>query len=311
MLGYELFAALFPPHDINLPIDRHLLIIPSGILYYLPFETLITEKSTMHQDDIPFLINKCEISYAPSASVSSFIKSAIKKKPHQFELLAFGDPLFEKPSGFRKKNDSNNPLEVTRMLYGDYDFHSLKYSGEEVQKIADLYPDHKRKIYLKEAAKEEELKKGGLEQFDKIHFSTHGIVDEQVPGRSGLVLTIDNDPAEDGILQMNEIFNLKFDADLIVLSACQTGLGKLVNGEGMIGLTRAFFYSGASALLVSLWAVDDRSTSELMVNFYKNLDAGLSKRTALRQAKLEQISKGTAVGHPYHWAPFILIGDYQ
>jgi len=115
-------------------------------------------------------------------------------------------------------------------------------------------------------------------------------------------------PTEDGLLQVYEIFDLKLNAELVVLSACETGLGKQVKGEGLVGLTHAFFYAGTSSVLVSLWKVQDRSTADLMVNFYQELDAGKNKAESLRQAKLRMIQQNR-YAHPYYWAPFVLVGN--
>jgi CHAT domain-containing protein len=135
------------------------------------------------------------------------------------------------------------------------------------------------------------------------------LIDEEVPARSGVVLSLNGEGEEDGVLQMNEIFNLDLKADMVVLSACQTGLGKVVRGEGMIGLTRAFMYAGAPSAVVSLWRVQDSSTAEFMRSFYSHLRAGKSKVEALRQAKLEMIrSDIPAHRFPYYWAPFVLVG---
>jgi CHAT domain-containing protein len=117
---------------------------------------------------------------------------------------------------------------------------------------------------------------------------------------------------EDGILQMNEIFNLDLNADLVVLSACQSGLGKLVRGEGIIGLTRAFMYAGASSVVVSLWNVRDVSTAEFMNRFYRHLREGKSQPEALRQAKLDMIrSERPVYRFPYFWSPFVIISQNQ
>ena len=110
------------------------------------------------------------------------------------------------------------------------------------------------------------------------------------------------------MLQVYEIFNLKLNADLVVLSACRTGLGKEVRGEGVIGLTRAFLYAGASSLTVSLWQVADQSTSDLMIHFYEQMNAGHGKAEALRRAKLKMIEEKRYT-HPFYWAPFVLIGE--
>ena len=123
------------------------------------------------------------------------------------------------------------------------------------------------------------------------------------------MLSLGGDAEEDGVLQMSEIMRLKLNADMVVLSACRTGLGKLLNGEGVLSLTRAFFYAGASSVAVSLWNVNDLATAELMKAFYLNLVRGLPKDEALRQAKLTLINgRHRPWQHPYFWAPFVLVG---
>jgi CHAT domain-containing protein len=142
----------------------------------------------------------------------------------------------------------------------------------------------------------------------RLHFATHASLDERHPEYSALVLAVQNDGIDDGLLQMHEIFNLKLSADLAVLSACETGLGKEVTGEGLIGLTRAFFYAGVPSLVVSLWNVVDGPTPEFMLDFYKELDRRGNKAQALRSAKLAMIARG-GYAHPAYWAPFILLGE--
>ena len=122
------------------------------------------------------------------------------------------------------------------------------------------------------------------------------------------MLAQDSTLAEDGILYLGEVYNLNLNADLVVLSACETGLGKIARGEGLIGLTRGFLYAGAQNLLVSLWQVNDASTSQLMIDFYRNMLNGESKPTALREAKLALIENDPKYAGPYYWAPFVLIG---
>lgn len=134
------------------------------------------------------------------------------------------------------------------------------------------------------------------------------MLDESTPELSGLRLARAGDSAEDGLLQVRDVFNLELHADLVVLSACQTGVGKEVAGEGLIGMTRAFLYAGAASVVVSLWQVDDESTSDLMVSFYRQLELTGDKSEALRRAKLELIDRSPYF-QPYYWAPFILIGQ--
>jgi CHAT domain-containing protein len=177
-----------------------------------------------------------------------------------------------------------------------------------VDRIASLYLPGEVKVYRRAEATEGNVKNNPLVAgARRIQFATHGIADEEEPDLASLVLT-DDAGADDGLLQVHEIFNLKLSADLVVLSACETGLGKKVSGEGLIGLSQAFFYAGAPSVVASLWPVSDQtSTPDLMVRFYRELDGGADKAEALRRARLSAIAEGHA--HPYFWAPFVLLGD--
>jgi CHAT domain-containing protein len=134
------------------------------------------------------------------------------------------------------------------------------------------------------------------------------VLDAERPELSGLALTRTGHPGDDGFLHVYEIFNLDLSADLVVLSACESGLGKEVAGEGLIGVTRAFLYAGAPSVVVSLWRVADAVAPDLMLQFYENLDGGGGKAESLRQAKLSMIRKGGRYARPYYWAPFVLVG---
>ncbi|MGB2843652.1 MAG: CHAT domain-containing protein, partial [Candidatus Aminicenantaceae bacterium] len=140
-----------------------------------------------------------------------------------------------------------------------------------------------------------------------IHFATHSILDDKKPARSSIVLTLDEDPTEDGFLQMREIYNLELNSDLVTLSSCQTGLGRPTRGEGIEGINRAFFYAGTSSVLMSLWAVNDEASYQLMERFYFHLRSSESIKNALRKAKLEMINSGI-LSHPYYWAGFVISG---
>ena len=147
-----------------------------------------------------------------------------------------------------------------------------------------------------------------------LHFATHGLLDERFPLNSGLALTIPAEMKEgqdNGILQAWEIFErVRIDADLVVLSACETGLGKEMGGEGLVGLTRAFEYAGARSVLASLWSVADETTAALMKRFYGYLKAGQTKDAALRQAQVDLI-RGSEASHPFFWTAFQLNGDWR
>ncbi len=221
-------------------------------------------------EKLAYLGSKHALSYGQSSSVylSMLAGPASTGRDMELkELVAFGDPL-----------------------YADQ-YKKLEYSGEEVQSIAALFPEGSVDVYLGEDANEESIKKEHLlPSYRYIHFATHGVVNENNPGRSGLVLSQEYSNPEDGILSAEEISGMKLNAELVVLSACQTGLGKMIRGEGMIGLSRSFMYAGAPAVVVSLWSVSDKSTNLLMTRFYENLIINkLTKADALQQARNSMI----------------------
>ena len=282
-----------------------LLIVPDGVLLRLPFEALLMPGTTAQGDlrRLPFLIRRFAISYAPSASVLAELKSEQRPTaPKKF--IAFGDPVYEQ----RTEGLIVSTLRTagaTRL-----NFQPLPHSREEITGIAKLFPDNDRELFFGEEASEENVKAPErLKHYQMVHFSTHGYVNEARPRFSGLVLSLPtsatNSASEDGLLSSYEIFNLKLNADLVVLSACETGLGKEVKGEGLMSLTRAFMYAGTPSVVVSLWNVNDETAADLMIRFYRNLKTGMNKGEALRQAQLETIRDN---GFPFFWAPFVLIG---
>jgi CHAT domain-containing protein/tetratricopeptide (TPR) repeat protein len=305
----KLYEVLVAPAGNSLNDKKKLLIAPDAALYYLPFEALLVAPPQSPSTEMAYLLKRWGVSYVPSASVLANLRQDQgERKVRRTEFLAFADPIY-----FQQQQPSDNQLaQVMRSIFdeeGKLSLLPLKDSHREVAAIAKFYQPHQTALYFGAAAKEESVKSNQyLADARRIHFATHGLISERMPHHSGLVLTLDEDLREDGLLQVYEIFNLKLNADLVVLSACRTGLGKEVRGEGVIGLTRAFLYAGASSLTVSLWQVGDQSTSDLMINFYAQLNAGNSKTEALRQAKLQMIGKKRYI-HPFYWAPFVLIGE--
>jgi CHAT domain-containing protein len=182
----------------------------------------------------------------------------------------------------------------------------LPETEREVASIAALYPPSEVSIYRRQEATEAQVKENPLVRTARwLHFATHGMLNEERPELSGLLLTRSDRPDDDGILQVYEIFNLELSADLVVLSACETA-GAQVTGEGLVGMTRAFFYAGAPSVMASLWRVRDESARQLMVHFYRALDELGARSMALREAKMAMLDGEMA--HPSHWAPFVLIG---
>ncbi|MDH5744570.1 MAG: CHAT domain-containing protein, partial [Candidatus Aminicenantes bacterium] len=188
-----------------------------------------------------------------------------------------------------------------------FNFYRLKYSGTEIERISSLFKEKKEDIFIREAATEKQLKNLNLDDYKIIHFATHSLIDDKKPARSSIVLSLNSSDEEDGFIQMREIYNLNLNSDLITLSACQTGLGQFIKGEGIEGLNRSFFFAGASSVLMSLWAVNDQATYQLMERFYSHLRSSEPIANSLRNAKLEMISS-EAVSHPYYWAGFIVSG---
>jgi CHAT domain-containing protein/Tfp pilus assembly protein PilF len=304
--GNYLYEKLIKPAEPYFSKKSRLIIIPDDILNYLPFEALLTENIVAKEKDsyssLPFLIKKYPVSYVQSASV---LKNLLSEKAVENQsvsgnksLIAFGDPVYN--SG----DDSSNSAGMS--------FNRLEYSGKEVETIASYFPKGSADIFLGMNATEEKVKgKGTLKDYGYVHFAAHGLIDEKKPDLSSIVLTRNDKSGEDGFLRATEIFNLDMNADLVVLSACQTGLGKLVRGEGMVGLTRAFMYAGSPAVMVSLWSVSDISTATLMGEFYKNLlKKNLDKTDALRKAQLAML-KNEKFAQPFYWAPFVIFGDWR
>lgn len=255
---------------------NQLIVVPSGRISTIPLEALMTNP----EDPNSYLINAYAVSYLYAASL------------------------------MQKKSDAKKGGSVA--LFAPVDFSELGLSylpgtKKEVEEISQLFESNKTEtdLFVEEKASKSAVTSELVSQSAIIHFATHGIVDELHPERSQICLTTKD--GSEGSLYTGDIYNLTFDADLVVLSACETGLGKLSKGEGIIGLTRAIIYSGANNMIVSLWSVADNSTSELMIDFYSNMLNGQDYSLALANAKRKMINKGN-YSKSYYWAPFVLIG---
>lgn len=324
--AYNLYKRLLP-ENINQQIEN-LIIIPDAELSMIPFETMLTETTENEEwKELPYLIKRYNISYSYSANL--FYKTFPKASATEIETTELNDwlafaPVFDdsETAGLTLRTrellrsfDSamNDTLETRgRLVDGGY-ISSLPGTESEVKSIFKEFEgkDKKALVQIKKNANEDFIKEGGLQNYRYIHFATHGFVNTEKPELSGIFLAQDSTLNEDGILYQGEIYNLDLNADLTVLSACETGLGQIKKGEGLIGLTRALLYAGSKNIIVSLWKVADESTSELMINFYKNfLEENKTKvefSEALRQSKIAMIEEGE-FAHPFYWSPFILIG---
>ena len=314
--GTKLYQSLFKPLEPLLKGKKNLIIVPDGQLATIPFESFITGKNKTGNP--VYLLGKYKIKYIQSASVLSIMRKHYKRTSKTQNFIGFGDPVYDFEN-FKKglpEQGSTNPVkgdEIKDIHRGKYDreggvLDRLQGSGREVQTIAGLFQDQGQKavIHLRGNATEENAKTKDLKNFDYIHFSCHGVLGD---GFQSLVLSQVPGAKEDGYLTLNEIMNCDYNAKLVVLSACQTGTGKVERGEGVTGLTRAVMYAGTPAVVASLWNVSDIGTKELMVRFYQNiLEKGMSKEDALREAKLSLL-RSEKYSSPYYWSPFVMYGE--
>jgi len=298
-LGYKLFCTLVLP-GLEKNINK-LIFIPDDILHYLPFETLISQKNEKR-----WLIKDYRVSYAPSISSLRGIiqRKGLNGQKPQKDILAFGDPYFG------PDEEEENARETLKDFSSanSSSFFRLKYSSSEIEKIRALFKKAEINIFKRKEATEEQLKTLNLSDYKILHLATHCLIDNEKPARSSIVFSLADTSTEDGFLQMREIFNLKLNSDLVSLSACETGLGQFIRGEGIEGLSRAFFYAGASSVLMSLWAVHDQATSQFMERYYFHLRSSNSIMDSLRKTKLEMIDSDV-LSHPYYWAGFVVTGN--
>jgi CHAT domain-containing protein/tetratricopeptide (TPR) repeat protein len=325
----ELFRAILLPLIEGVESSRRLIIVPDGILNVVPFEALVIAPAGDKGLKTPlFLQDKFHTSYYPSATILAINRQTISLTlPPKNTLLAVGDPVYGMDDERLTKSQVSMLLEseqkqessiVTRkgkIRKGaqdqGYSFVRLKYSGVEVAKIKEVFGNRPgpRDLLIGFEATESGVKSKDLTQYQYLHFAVHGILAYDVSSlkEPALVLAADPESNEDGFLTLSEIYGLKLNADLVTLSACKTGLGQRIPGEGVIGLSRAFIDAGSRAVLVSLWEVNDHSTALFMEEFYRLLAQDVNKVEAL--AKTKEYLRQEGYENPYFWAPFILIGD--
>ena len=294
-----LYKYLIEPVKINYN-QKNLIIIPDGILSFIPFDALLSKVETKNNSfkTLHYLIRENSITYNYS---SSLYYKAMKKttKPKCMGLLSFA-------VSFKKTDYKYDDDEIDLLRNRDEELSELVGVVDEVNSISELFSGE---VYHDKNATECRFKKMS-EDYCIIHLATHGILDNDNPMFSRLVFYNDSLCPEDGNLYTYELFNMKLDAELAVLSACKTGFGKLHQGEGMMTMARGFLFAGVPSLVISLWNVNDFSTGILMKYFYKYLERGQNKNEALRLAKLDFINNSDEVlANPMFWADFIQIGN--
>lgn len=299
---------------------KRLVIVGDGVLHYIPFTSLpLASEAT--KDNL--LIDTHQIVNLPSSSVLERLRQdRQQRQPAPKEIVVFADPVFKQDDSRLKEKPelptstatiAFNPFSPNRAARSiDLSLNRLPGTRREAEAIFPLFPqDKSTQAYDFDASRDLAIS-ADIREYNIVHFATHGIVNSDRPELSGIILSLfdERGKAENGFLRLHDVFNLNLNADLVVLSACETGLGQEIKGEGLVGLTRGFMYAGANKVLVSLWNVDDDATAEMMTQFYKfMLKDNLSPAESLRKAQ-QTIRTQAKWQHPKYWAAFTLQGDW-
>jgi CHAT domain-containing protein len=282
----ELYKLLIEPIFNELQNIRTVCIVPDSFLWTLPFQALTTKRGN-------YLIEQYALYYAPSLTVLHEINDRPTQTATNGSLIAFGNPVIGRDE---KLNQDLCPLPEAET---------------EVAEVAAAVRSKVKKIFVGRNA-EEKTFKTLAPAYSTIHLATHGVLDNRNPLYSHLLLTkTDGDIENDGSLEAREIMNMHLNADLAVLSACETGNGRISPGEGVVGMSWAFFVAGTRSMVVSQWRVNSASTSQLMKNFYQALarqPTDRDKSQALREASV-RVLRNPLYRNPFYWAGFVLVGS--
>lgn len=324
----------------SLIAEKRLLVVADGGLNYIPFEALVKTAGGDYSS-AQYLIKTNEIVYAPSASVIGAIRQQ-GPKPAGRAMLVIADPVFNSNDARAKGVAPSTASAETRGLGIESALtdvagqgavataESAKMQGLPLARLSGTRTEAEQiarlgrasgaptDVWLDLEASEANLGVRDVTKYRVLHIATHGLLNAERPQFTGVVLSLVGNKGDDGFLRTDEVFNLRLGSPLVMLSACETGLGKEKRGEGVMGLTRAFLYAGAPTVGVSLWSVADKSTADLMTDFYKRLlssspgaaSIGGSPSAAMRGAQLAMIT-GKKNSAPFYWAPFVLVGDWR
>jgi CHAT domain-containing protein len=332
----------------SLIAEKRLLIVADGGLNYVPFETLVKTPDAGDYSSVSYLVKTNEIVYAPSASVIGAIRQQGTRAAGR-AMLVIADPVFNSNDARAKGAAPSTVSAETRGLGIESALtdvagqgaaataQSAKMQGLPLARLSGTRAEADQiarlgktvgaptDVWLDLDASEANLGARDITKYRVVHIATHGLLNAERPQFTGVVLSLVGNKGDDGFLRTDEVFNMRLGSPLVMLSACETGLGKEKRGEGVMGLTRAFMYAGAPTVGVSLWSVADKSTADLMSDFYKRLllpsgaasvspsagsSLGGSPSAAMRGAQLAMIS-AKKYSAPFYWAPFVLVGDWR
>jgi CHAT domain-containing protein len=315
--------------------EKRLMVVADGALNYIPFEVLLKTPDGGDFSSLGYLVKTNEIVYAPSASVVGTIRQQRTKNASK-AMLIIADPVFNSNDARAQKKTAGPAADAEVRGLGIQSaladvsgstppapsaqmeglplarLNGTRTEAEQISKLAKA-SGGQADVWLDLDANEDNLATRDITKYRIIHVATHGLLNAERPQFTGVVLSLVGNKTDDGFVRTDEVFNLRLGSPLVMLSACETGLGKEKRGEGVMGLTRAFMYAGAPTVGVSLWSVADKSTADLMTDFYKRLlstGEGTTSSSALRGAQLAMIS-GKRYSAPFYWAPFVLVGDWN
>ena len=316
--------------------EKRLMVVADGALNYVPFEVLLKTADAGDFSSLGYLVKTNEVIYAPSASVVAAIKQQRTKATGR-SMLIIADPVFNSNDARAKKGPAPAPNDAELRGLGIQAsltdvagattpvapgaameglplarLNGTRLEADQISKLAKA-SGGQADVWLDLDANEDNVVTRDVSKYRIIHVATHGLLNAERPQFTGVVLSLVGNKTHDGFVRTDEVFNLRLGSPLVMLSACETGLGKEKRGEGVMGLTRAFMYAGAPTVGVSLWSVADKSTADLMTDFYKRLlTAGdtTTSSSALRGAQLAMIAD-KKYSAPFFWAPFVLVGDWN
>ena len=283
----RLYDSLIAPIASLLPKSGAVTIVPDSFLWDVPFQALLDPSRRFFGD-------RHALSYAPSLTMLEWAARSRSHAPARKTLLAMGDPEIPALSNAKQAEYRNIPRQP------------LPDAIHEVRELATLYGRERSAVFTGSAARESLLKQS-IGSYRIVHLATHGIVDDDSPFYSALLLAASKDDRDDGLLEMREVRDLELNADLVVLSACDTARGKVYSGEGVIGLAWAFLGAGCPTTVVSQWKAASQATTLLMVEFHRRLLAGDTTAEAMRRAQ-RMLRRNPAYAHPLYWAPFVVVG---
>ena len=296
-VGYRLYRTLIDPISSFLISDK-MFISPDNILSYLPFETITTSPDSPEKimyKDLSYLMNSFDISYTYSATFMAESEKKVFRTTNK--LIAFAPNYPE-------------PIDIQSVLMSRQSgmgvLNDLPYARQEAEYVSNITGG---KLFENSEAKES-VYKNESGKYDIIHLAMHTLLNDSDPMRSTLIFSHLKDSLEDGYLKTFEIYGIPLKAKMVVLSSCNTGTGQLYSGEGILSLARGFIYSGSQSVIMSMWEIEDKSGTEIIEMFYKNLKNGFPKSVALRKARIDFLKNADQLrSHPYFWSALVVYGN--